>query len=259
MDIKDEEMSWMSTSLDEESSSQVETQSVIEDNNFEDTEGVNHQTKYINKINLEAVDDTSNGDMDGSREDESINSNATPTEMDDDNDMEINIPGEESDSTIGSDDEDDGHSTDDRGNDGGHIRHRHRYDLHKLDWVNYQILNNHDELQLHQAEQEWYRKLKANVKTKNNVVRIKTDDMLRQVTSIVMNQILKQDRYTQVLVKEGVKRHGKKAFDAVLSEFTQLNDKNIFMPVSPDNISQSNKREALNLITLVKEKKKRQN
>ena len=32
--------------------------------------------------------------------------------------------------------------------------------------------------------------------------------MLRQVTGIVMNQILKQDQYTKVSISEGIKRHG---------------------------------------------------
>ena len=65
----------------------------------------------------------------------------------------------------------------------------------------------------------------------------KSNDMLRRVTGIVMNQIAKQDRYAQVSVREGVKRHGQRAVDAVLSELTQLNDKNIFAPVSPNSIS----------------------
>ena len=79
--------------------------------------------------------------------------------------------------------------------------------------------------------------------------------MLRKVTGIVMNQISKQDRYAQVSVKEGVRRHGQKAVNAVLSEFAQLNDKDIFTPVSAKSMTSSDKREALNLITLVKEKR----
>ena len=79
--------------------------------------------------------------------------------------------------------------------------------------------------------------------------------MLRRVTGVVMNQMSKQDKYAHVSVKEGIKSHGKRAIDAVLSEFTQLNDKNIFKPVNPQSMSQRGKREALNLITLVKEKR----
>ena len=43
-----------------------------------------------------------------------------------------------------------------------------------------------------------------------------------------------------------MKRHGQQAMDAVLSEFAQLNDKNIFTPMSHNNLTMNQRREALN-------------
>ena len=152
---------------------------------------------------------------------------------------------------------DDNYKNNNRNDNKIYSREHHRYDLQQLDRVNYQALSNHGEIQLHQVEQEWYKKIKecANKKGKSDVIKIKSNGMLRQLTGIVMNQITKQDQYAQVSVKEGVRRHGQRAIDTIMSEFTQSNNKNIFMPVSPSSISNSDKREALNLITLVKEKR----
>ena len=58
-----------------------------------------------------------------------------------------------------------------------------------------------------------------------------------------MSQMSKQDWYAQGSVSEGMKRHDKQALHAVLMEFTQLNNKDIFTTMSHDQPTVSKKRE----------------
>ena len=84
---------------------------------------------------------------------------------------------------------------------------------------------------------------------------VQSPDMLRKVIGIVMTQMSKHDKYAQVSVKEGIQRHGQKAIDAVLTEYAQLNDRNILEPKHAHELDKEAKREALNLIKLVKGKR----
>ena len=70
-----------------------------------------------------------------------------------------------------------------------------------------------------------------------------------------MTQMSKEDKYAQVSVNEGIKRHGEKAVTAVLAEFGQLNDKQVFKQCDANNLYKAAKREALNLITMIKQKR----
>ena len=92
-------------------------------------------------------------------------------------------------------------------------------------------------------------------KHKTSKINMNTKDMLRNVIGITMTQISKEDRYAHVSINEGIKRHGQKAIDAVLAEFMQLNDQKVFKPVVPNSLNDNDKREALNLITMLKEKR----
>ena len=56
-------------------------------------------------------------------------------------------------------------------------------------------------------------------------------------------------------VNEGIQSHGEKAVAAVLNEFSQLNDKGVFKPHRPNELKDREKSEALNLITMIKEKR----
>ena len=78
---------------------------------------------------------------------------------------------------------------------------------------------------------------------------------MRRVLSIVMSQITKESRHAQVGMKEGVKRFGESAINAVLKEFAQPHDKETFDPRRADTLTERQKRAALNLITLVTEKR----
>lgn len=56
-------------------------------------------------------------------------------------------------------------------------------------------------------------------------------------------------------MKEGIKRFGTSAINAVLKEFAQLHDRDTFEPKHADELTMEQKKVALNLITLVTEKR----
>ena len=70
-----------------------------------------------------------------------------------------------------------------------------------------------------------------------------------------MAQLSKEDKYVQVSAQEGIKRHGDEAIAAVLKEFTQLNDKQVFKPRIASELTYEERKQSLNLITMVKEKR----
>ena len=78
---------------------------------------------------------------------------------------------------------------------------------------------------------------------------------MRKVVSIIMSQIAKDSKYAQVSVKEGIKRFGELAINAVLSEFRQLHEQNIFDPKHGKDLTSAQRKADPNLITLVKKKR----
>ena len=80
-------------------------------------------------------------------------------------------------------------------------------------------------------------------------------DMMRKVMSITMSQISKESKHAQVSIKEEIKRFGNSAANAVLSEFGQLHQRDKFLPMYENELTSSQKKTALNLITLVTEKR----
>ena len=79
--------------------------------------------------------------------------------------------------------------------------------------------------------------------------------MMRNFVSTIKPQISKESKYAQVSVKEGIERFGESAVNAVLAEFGQLHDQHIFDPKYEKDLTIAQKKAALNLITLVKEKR----
>lgn len=73
--------------------------------------------------------------------------------------------------------------------------------------------------------------------------------------AITMAHITSATKHDQVSVKEGIRRFGSKAIDAVLSEYAQLKDKNVFKPRFANDLTSQQQKDALNLITVVKEKR----
>jgi hypothetical protein len=130
--------------------------------------------------------------------------------------------------------------------------------------INYATLHNTGERtnaqQLHQQskKQVTFRTKKNNPKKqkrKKKKIKLEIKDMFRKVVGVTMAQMAKADKYAQVSVKEGINRYGHKAVEAVMQEYAQLDDRKIFSPLKPNELSASTKRNALNLITMVKEKR----
>ena len=138
---------------------------------------------------------------------------------------------------------------------------RHDYNLRETERVNYKTFHNLGEKQLLQVQCSWIQDLiqQSNVDgSQKNAARklcLKGSDMFRKAVGITLTQMSKVDKYAQVSVREGIKRHGQKAIDAMMKEFAQLNDKGTFVPVDVSKLSKKDKMEALNLITMIKQKR----
>ena len=131
----------------------------------------------------------------------------------------------------------------------------HEYCLPNHGKVDYKQLHNHGEYQLDQLQTEWFQKMFKDVdNNKQKKVNFQSSNMFSKVVGVVMTQMTKQDKYGQVLVKEGICHHGQWAVDAILAEYAQLNERNIFKPKRSSELSANSKRESLNLIMLEKEK-----
>ena len=55
--------------------------------------------------------------------------------------------------------------------------------------------------------------------------------------------------------KAGIKKHGKRAIEALLKEFTQLNDKDTFEVTDPKNLTYVQKKKDLKALSIVTEKR----
>ena len=100
----------------------------------------------------------------------------------------------------------------------------HRYNLRNKDTIGYRSMHRYGETQLMQLQQEWVKKILNNDKSQKHsearTLIINTDDLYRRIVGVTLTQLSKEDKYTQVSVKEGVKRHGDKAIQAVMKEFS---------------------------------------
>ena len=84
-----------------------------------------------------------------------------------------------------------------------------------------------------QMQQKWIsekRQSSKQVNSNQKLVNLKTNDLFQRILRVTMTQMSKEDKYAQVSVNEGIKRHGEKAIVAVLKEFSQLKDKKVFKP-----------------------------
>ena len=82
-----------------------------------------------------------------------------------------------------------------------------------------------------------------------------TASKLRKVGKSFLKVVL-----NQMSVKEGLRKHGSRAFAALLKEMKQLHDgampgKPVIMPIAHDDLTKKEKREALEAISLLKEKR----
>ena len=70
----------------------------------------------------------------------------------------------------------------------------------------------------------------------------------------VFTQIAKHDRYAQVSVPKGIKSHGERALEVLLSEFGKIHSHDMFLPQMADKLTPVQRKEPLQLITMIKEK-----
>ena len=80
-------------------------------------------------------------------------------------------------------------------------------------------------------------------------------NVFSRTTQLIFAQIAKRDKYAQVPVNKGVKMHGDKALDALLSEYGQIPNHVTFIPQMVSDLSVEQRKEALHLITMIKEKR----
>ena len=94
---------------------------------------------------------------------------------------------------------------------------------------------------------------KAKDKSVKRALRIKMKDTFRKVVGIVMSHLAKSE-YADVPMRKGLERFGEKAVEAVLKEFAQLDDSNSFEPHHAHLLTKDQKKDALILINLLKNK-----
>ena len=111
---------------------------------------------------------------------------------------------------------DDVDHSDDDNDDASNITHQ-RYNLRAHKRTDYKNLHWHGEVQLLQLQEKWVKEHKESEGT--NKIKVKNNDLHRRIISTTFTQISKEDKYAQVSVSEGIKRHGEKAVMAVLSEY----------------------------------------
>ena len=61
--------------------------------------------------------------------------------------------------------------------------------------------------------------------------------------------------FTQMSAKVGLRKHGQRAFDALLKEFAQLQEQDVFEPVDATTLTAAEKRTALRILSVIKEKR----
>ena len=86
--------------------------------------------------------------------------------------------------------------------------------------------------------------------------RIIIKDMFKKVAAVTMAHIKSAAKHEQVSMREGIWRYGELAIRAVLKEYAQLDNKKIFRPVQASALTIYQKKDALNLVTLVKKFKR---
>ncbi len=59
---------------------------------------------------------------------------------------------------------------------------------------------------------------------------------------------------TQMSMKEGIKTFGERAIEAVFKEVSQIHNRDVVEPMFPNQLTEKQKKDALNAITMVEEK-----
>ena len=83
-------------------------------------------------------------------------------------------------------------------------------------------------------------------KERTNDIKLKLRDTFRKVVAICM---------TQMSAKKGIEKHGQLAVNAILKEYTQLNDLDVFKGVHKTDLTPDQLKKVLRMITVIKEKR----
>jgi len=128
--------------------------------------------------------------------------------------------------------------------------------LRQRNRIDYATLHNRgtSHMQVKGAKQ-FQKKIKRICKELKRKHHIIIKDMFRKVVAVTMAQIKSASKHEQVSMREGIRRYGELAIKAVLKEYAQLDNKRIFKPTKASSLTNLQKRNALNLITLIKFKR----
>ena len=131
--------------------------------------------------------------------------------------------------------------------------------------IDYGVLHRTGERQSRQMHQLGKTKDRTNKhykgKKKKKKIRIHIKDTYRQVVGAMMANIAKSNttkskgKHAQLNVKQGIDKHGQKAIEAILTEYSQLDDRDVFDPQDVSKLNSEQRRGALNLLTMVQEKR----
>ena len=136
-----------------------------------------------------------------------------------------------------------------------------RYNLRNLDYkdsVNYNKLHNYGKeyfqiaknLQPKSAKKKAKmapdRKATIHKRKQKQVHKLYIRDEFKRLVAVCM---------TQMSAKKGIAKHGEVAVNAILKEYAQLNDLNVFKPRHKDELTKEQIDECLRLITVIKEKR----
>jgi len=115
--------------------------------------------------------------------------------------------------------------------------------------INYKELHSKGRrTQMIQIHRKVARKLKKRYK-------VSVNDTFRRVLAVIMATVQTAAKHEQISMKEGIKRFGEQAIEAVLKEYGQLDSKEVFDPVDATKLTYEEKAKALDLLTMVKKKR----
>ena len=114
----------------------------------------------------------------------------------------------------------------------------HGYNLRGRGNINYKSMHRYGETQLMQIQKRWIQDKSSHVKDSitTKKVHMRSNDLYRRTIRNLFTQLSKVDKYAQVPVNEGIRRHGEKAVAAVLNDFSQLNDIGVFKTRRPNEL-----------------------
>ncbi|MEL6660658.1 MAG: reverse transcriptase domain-containing protein, partial [Bacteroidota bacterium] len=91
--------------------------------------------------------------------------------------------------------------------------------------------------------------------TMHTLPEIETESVGEEVAHVLAHVLTNQHSFTQMSAEAGIKKHGRIAEDALLKEFKQLFDRDVFTILDGKTLSAEDKAAALRAVNLIKEKR----